>query len=238
MKISNKIVLGTMKLRKYFNKSSELSMFLNYVHSKGIKQLHISDEYSSYSLLVRSLNKIKKKKFTIIVKLSEPKTDKVKFNLKRFKNKICKYRKDLGKENNYIIQFVNRYKCNNLKKYLYYEQKIFDAIESTIIKLKKDNVIKSFYFFPYHKNEKKIKKRLFISGITTYRNLFENLNDNFAKLNNFKIIAIRTFGVNKEKFKKKNFKKLIMFNLNNSLVQKVIVGANNKFQVDQLIKIC
>ena len=38
--------------------------------------------------------------------------------------------------------------------------------------------------------------------------------------------------------KTKNFKKLIMFNLNSKLVKKIIVGANNKTQLDQLLKVC
>ena len=73
-----------------------------------------------------------------------------------------------------------------------YEQKVLESIQKKIIKLKKVNVIKSFYFFPYYKN--KIKKRLFVDGITNYHNLDEKYNDHYAKKNNFKIIAMRTFG--------------------------------------------
>ena len=238
MKFVNKIVLGTMKLNKYFTDINELSNFLDYAYKKGIKQLHISNEYNSYNLLSRSLKKINKKKFTLIIKLSEPKTDRVKFSLERFKQKINEYRKDLGKRHTYIIQLVNRYKCNNPEEYLIYEQKTFNTIKSTIIKMKETSVIKSFYFFPYHKNENKIKKHQFISGITNYRNLYEKQGDNYAKQNNFKIIAMRTFGGNEKKFKKKNLKKLIMFNLNSKLVKKVIVGTNNKIQLDQLLNAC
>lgn len=236
MKFMSKIVLGTMKLKKYFNNSNDLSNFLNYAYQKGIRQFHVSNEYNSYKLLAKSLQKIKKKKFTFIIKLSEPKKDNIHFNLKRFKKNFNKYRQDLGKKHNFIIQLVNRYKCNNPDIHLPYEQKTFDKIESTIIKLKKKNIIKSFYFFPYFKNTKKIKKYKFIEGITIYRNLNEQLNDDYAKLNNFKIIAMRTFGGNKKIIDNKNLKKLIMFNLNCKLVKKVIVGINNKVQLDQLLK--
>ena len=234
----NKIVLGTMKLKKYFSNSNDLSNFLDYAHKKGIRQLHVSNEYNSYNLLIKSLKKINKKQFTFILKLSEPKTDQIKFSLNRFKKKIYKYRKDLGNNHTYMVQLVNRYKCNNPSKYLFYEQKIFDSIESTIVKLKKKNIIKSFYFFPYYKNEKKIMKRPFINGITIYRNLSEKLSDNYAKRNNFKIIAMRTFVGNEKRLQKKNLRKLIIFNLKNKLVKKVIVGTNNKAQLDQLLKAC
>ncbi len=49
---------------------------------------------------------------------------------------------------------------------------------------------------------------------------------------------MRTFGGNKKKINEKNFKKLILFNLKSKLVKKVIVGTNNKAQLDQLLKIC
>ena len=227
-----------MKLKKYFNNSKELSIFLNYAHEKGIRQLHVSSEYNSYNLLIKSLTKINKKKFTFILKLPETKNDQVKFSLKRFKQKINKYRQDLGKKHIYIIQLVNRYKCKNREKYLFYEQQTFDAIKNSIIELKKINLIKSFYFFPYHKNENKIKKHGFIDGITIYRNLYEKKNDNYAKQNNFKIIAMRVFGGDKKILNKKNLTKLIRFNLRNKLVTKVIVGANNKLQLDRLLKAC
>ncbi len=238
MKFKNKIVLGTMKFNKYFNNSNSLSKFLDYAYKKGIKQLHISNEYNSYNLLKNSLKKINKRKFTLIVKLSESNTDKKKFSLKRFEKKIYKYCKDLGKKHAYIVQLVNRYKCKNFEEYLYYEQRTFDIIEDTVIKLKKKKIIKSFYFFPYHNNENKIQSRPFINGITSYRNIHDNLNDNYAKQNKYKIIAIRTFGRNKKISIKKNLKKLIMYNLNNKMVKKVIVGANNKEQLNQLIAAC
>ena len=238
MKFKDKIVLGTMKFKKYFNNCNTLSKFLDYAYKEGIKQLHVSSEYNSYNLLKKSLKKINKRKFTLIVKLSEPNTDNKKFSLKRFEKKIYKYYKDLGKKHTYIVQLVNRYKCKNFKEYLYYEQRTFDIIENIIIKLKKKKIIKSFYFFPYHKNENKIKNRPFINGITSYRNIYENLYDNYAKQNKFKIIAIRTFGGNKKKPIKKNLKKLIMYNLSNKMVKKVIVGANNKEQLNQLIMAC
>jgi len=227
-----------MKLKKYFTKSDNLSNFLSYAHKKGIKHLHVSNEYSSYNLLIKSLKKINAKKFTFILKLSEPKTDQLHFNLGKFEQKIKKYRKDLGKTNNYIVQFVNRYKCSVPQDYLPYEQKVFDKIQNTIIKLKKNDLIKGFYFFPYYTNKNKIKKRTFINGITCYRNINENQNDNYAKQNNFKIIAMRTFGGNKKIFKGNNLKKLLMFNLNSKLVKKIIVGANNKIQLDELLKLC
>lgn len=238
MKYISKIVLGTMKLKKYFNNSKELSIFLSYAHIKGISQLHISNEYSSYNLLVKSLKKIKNKKFTFILKLSEPKNDQVKFNLKRFNQKIKRYSEDLGIKNNYIIQLVNRYKCKNREEYLIFEQQVLGVLKNTIIKLKKNNIIKSFYYFPYYINENQINRQEFIDGIVIYRNLYKKHNNNYAKKNNFKIIAMRTFGGNKKILNKKNLTKLIMYNLKNKLVTKVIVGANNKEQLDKLLKVC
>ena len=35
-----------------------------------------------------------------------------------------------------------------------------------------------------------------------------------------------------------NLKRLLMFNLNSKIVKKIIVGANNKTQLDQLLKAC
>ena len=238
MNFLNKVVLGTMKLEKYFASIKDISNFLEYAHYKGVKQLHVSNEYNSYNSIKESLKKIKKKKFILIIKLSEPSKDNVKFSLKRFEKKIYNYRNDLGTNHKYIVQLVNRYKCKNYKKYIFHEQKTFNTIKNTIIKLKKNKTIKSFYFFPYHTYENKIKNKLFINGITTYRNLYESQNDKYAIKNNFKIIAMRTFGGNKKKINEKNYKKLILFNLKSKLVKKVIVGTNNKAQLDQLLKIC
>ena len=238
MKFRNKIVLGTMKLKKYFKNSKELSKFLDYAHTKGIRQLHISNEYSSYNQIKKILSKISKKKFTLIIKLAEPKKDEIKFNLKRFEQKIIKYRKDLGKKHNYIIQHVNRYRCNNDKEYLNYEQKTFDAIENTVNKLKSEQLIKNFYFFPYFINKSKINKHNFIDGISVYRNLNEKNNDSYAKKNNFKIIAMRVFGGSKKILNKKNYKKLLLFNIKSKLVKKVIIGANNTTQLNELLNSC
>lgn len=238
MRLVNKLVLGTMKLKKYFNNSKDLSIFLDYAHSKGIKQIHLSNEYNSYNLVKKSLTRIKQKKFSYIIKLAEPKTDKSNFNLKRFKKKIYEYRKDLGQKNNYTLQLVNRCQCNNINEYLVSQQLIFDKIKKTITKLKKIKTINNFYFFPYHKDKIKIKKRGFIDGITCYRNINQKNYDNFAKKNNLKIIAMRTFGGNNKIVKKNNLKKLINFNLKNKIVKKVIVGINNKEQLDHLINLC
>ncbi len=238
MKFKNKIVLGTMKLKKYFKNSKELSKFLDYAHTKGIRQLHISNEYSSYKLIKKIFSKISKKKFTLIIKLAEPKKDQIKFNLKRFERKVIRYRQDLGEKHNYIIQYVNRYRCNNDVEYLNYEQRTFDAIKNTINKFKSEQIIKNFYFFPYFINESKIKKHNFIDGISVYRNLNEKKNDNYAKKNNFKIIAMRVFGGNKKILNKKNYKKLLLFNIKNKLVKKVIIGANNTSQLNDLLKLC
>lgn len=227
-----------MKLEKYFNNSEDLTNFLNYAYKKRVRQLHVSNEYSSYKLLIKSLKKIKGKKFTFIIKLSEPKKDHINFNLKRFNIKFKKYRNDLGKNHNLIIQFVNRYKCNNPDKYIAYQQKIFDTVKSTVIKLKKKKIIKSFYFFLYHKNNSKLKKNNFIDGITCYRNIHNKIFDKYAKQNNLKIIAIRIFGGNKKIIRKNNLKNLISFNLDNKLIKKVIVGVNNKDQLDQLLEKC
>ena len=132
---------------------------------------------------------------------------------------------------------VNRYKCNNYKEYLLNERKSLDAIKNSIIKLKKMKYIKGFYFFPYFKNKTQIKKNSFIDGITIYRNINTN-SDSYAKQNKFKIIAMRIFGGSKKILNKKNFKKLVMFNLKNKLVSKVIIGANNKAQLDKLLEVC
>ena len=74
-----------MKLKKYFTNSNDLSEFLDYAHTKKIRQFHVSNEYSSYNLLIKSLKKINTKKFTFILKLSEPKSDQLQFSLKKFK---------------------------------------------------------------------------------------------------------------------------------------------------------
>ena len=66
---------------------------------------------------------------------------------------------------------MNRYRCNNDKEYLNYEQKTFDAIENTVNKLKSEQLIKNFYFFPYFINKSKINKHNFIDGISVYRKL-------------------------------------------------------------------
>ena len=234
----NKLVLGTMKLKKYFKNSEDLSNFLKYAHKKGVKQIHVSNEYSSYNLLVRSLERLRKKKFSFILKLAESNNDKKKFNIVKFKKKINKYQKDLGKNNNFSIQLVNRYKCKSSKEYLINEKNIFNMINNTIIKLKKSKKIKSFYFFPYHLDKNKTVKQSFIDGITCYRNHHYKNNDEYAKKNNFKIIAMRTFGGNNKFVTKKNFKKLIYFNLKSRIVEKVIMGMNNKDQLDQILKIC
>ncbi len=233
----NKIVLGTMKLKKYFNNSKDLANYLNYAFDNGFKKLHISNEYSSYNLLIKSLEKTKKK-FTIFIKLSEPKKDQIKFSLKRFINKIKKYRYDLGKKHSYVIQLVNRYKCKNSREYLFNENKTFDHLEDTILKLKKKKIIKKFYFFPYFKNKNKINKYSFIDGITCYRNLKQKKHDKYAKKNKYKIIAMRTFGGNRKLIKNDNLKKLINYNLKSKIVHSVIVGINNKTQLKQLINIC
>jgi len=236
-KYKKKIVLGTMKLNKYFNNSKDLSSFFVYAHNNGIKNIHLSNEYKSYSLVIKSLKKINKR-FNIIVKLAEPKKDNIIFNLKKFEKKILKYHKDLGKKNHISLQFVNRYKCNDAQEYLSHQQNILQLIRSTVNLMKKSKIIDHFYFFPYHKERKKIYKQPYIDGICCYRNIEQTDFDEYAKTNKFKIIAIRTFGGNNKIVNKINLKKLILFNLKHNLVDKVIIGINNKDQLNQLLKSC
>ena len=61
--------------------------------------------------------------------------------------------------------------------------------------------------------------------------------DSFAKKYKFKIIAMRPLGGDKKLIKKINLKKLIMFNLKNKLISEVIVGANNRNQLDKILEI-
>lgn len=77
----------------------------------------------------------------------------------------------------------------------------------------------------------------YIDGITCYRNINNSKFDLFAKKYKFKIIALRTLGGDKKFIKKINIKKLIMFNLKNKLISKVIVGANNRNQLDKILEI-
>ena len=136
------------------------------------------------------------------MKLPEPKKDKVKFNLLRFKQKIFKYRKDLGKKHDFILQFVNRYKCKNLEEYLSNENKIFDCIENTIFNLKKKKIINSFYFFLIIIIKIKLKDiNLLMELLLT--EIYMNLIMINMQKNNFKIIAMRTLGTNKKKLLKK-----------------------------------
>ena len=44
-KYKKKIVLGSMKFNKYFDNSKDLSSFLIYAHSKGLENIHLSNEY-------------------------------------------------------------------------------------------------------------------------------------------------------------------------------------------------
>ena len=231
-----KLVLGTMKLKSYFNDSNELSKFLDYAHQKGIRQLHVSSEYNSYPLLLKSLKRINKK-FKFIVKLAEPSDIDKKFNLRSFKSKLKKYSNDLGKRNIDTLQWVDRYKLNHPKKYFTFKEEILNKIKNTIKQYKKEKKIKFFYFFPYHKTKDLLGMHSYINGITCYRNINNFKYDSFAKKYKFKIIAIRTLGGDKKFMKKINLKKLIMFNLKNKLISKVIVGANNRSQLDKILEI-
>ena len=231
-----KLVLGTMKLNSYFNNSYELSKFLDYAYQNNIKQLHVSSEYNSYPLLLKSLKRINKK-FKFIVKLAEPSDINKKFNLRRFKSKFKKYSNDLGKRNIHTLQWVDRYKLNHPKKYFTFKEEILNKIENTIKQYKNEKKIKSFYFFPYHKTKNLLGMHPYIDGITCYRNTKNYQYDCFAKKYKFKIIAMRTLVGNKKKINKINLKKLMMFNLKNKLISRVIVGANNKNQLDKILDI-
>lgn len=231
-----KLVLGTMKLKSYFNNSYELSQFLDYAYQKDIKQLHVSSEYNSYPLLLKSLKRINKK-FKFIVKLAEPSDINKKFNLRSFKSKLKKYSNDLGKSNIHTLQWVDRYKLNHPEKYFTFKEEILNKIENTIKQYKKEKKIKSFYFFPYHMTKDLLGMHSYINGITCYRNINNFKFDLFAKKYKFKIIALRTLGGDKKFMKKINIKKLIMFNLKNKLISKVIVGANNRNQLDKILEI-
>lgn len=135
------------------------------------------------------------------------------------------------------IQWVNRYKFKDSKQYNYFNNIFINDIKFEILKLKKNKIINSFYFFPYHKDNIRLNKASFVDGISCYRNLYEKKFDKYALKNNFKMIAIRVLGGDKNKIvNKKNLKKLLMFNLKNKNVSKIIIGLNNKKQLDNLIK--
>jgi hypothetical protein len=234
--LKKKLVLGTMKLKSYFNNSYELSKFLDYAYQKNIKQLHVSSEYNSYPLLLKSLKRINKK-FKFIVKLAEPSDINKKFNLKNFKNKLKKYSNDLGSKNIHTLQWVNRYKLDHSEKNLKYKEEVLNKIENTIKQYKKKKIIKSFYFFSYHTAKNILEIHPYVDGITCYRNIYNKKYDPFAKKYKLKIIAMRPLGGDKKFIKKINLKKLIMFNLKNKLISNVIVGANNRNQLDKILKI-
>jgi hypothetical protein len=86
-------IWGTMRMLEYSNDPAYWSGFLESLYLKGIRHIHSSNEYESFSLLTECLGRLSKKGivFSHIVKLAEPSFSESKFSEERLVSKIDFY---------------------------------------------------------------------------------------------------------------------------------------------------
>lgn len=174
----SQITLGTMRLSSDRHTLEQWAQFLIDTYDLGIRTLHVSDEYDSWTFFLQSLalaRKISNKVcFRFIAKLGEPHFDQPSFDANRFEQRIDRYCVQLGINHLDDVQWMWRAhldkdsdRCADFVSQAY-------SIRNSIEKLKRSGKIGRFLCFPYSTNFASLVLDFdFIDGLTVYRNTQE-----------------------------------------------------------------
>lgn len=214
-----------------------------FMYEQGIREHHVSHEYESYHFYLDVLRVFQfynpTKKLTYICKLAEPSFDDLDFSQKRLKSKCAKYSADLN-SNDLSIQWMSRYKLNDLENRIFHLKDFCRKLNKEILKLKKTKLINEFLIFPYSLTELEVylEHRLLShsDGFIVYCNLNET--EYSERLVNFKSknnAAIRPFQ-GKKSLENHTVEDNLNFISGLNTFNRVITSFSNKDQINEVLR--
>lgn len=235
----NKIIFGSMRMNQ--EKGDELywANLLREAYHAGIDTIHSSIEYESFDLLRRSLIKLQEVDNTIVfnhvVKLAEPHFSDSSYSSERLESKINEYLSLLNIESIEAIQWMWRSNLSDserIERFLAQSEQLKSDLES----LKRRNLIKQVYCFPYSVSfmQSSISLDLF-DGYCIYRNPCEKDYDEIInKCEPGTVISIRPFNANKELIISRGPIDLLEYNFANPSVGNVILSLSSVQQLNEV----
>lgn len=237
------IVFGSMRM---LEKNSTLKYWVDmfeFMYEQGIREHHVSYEYESYDFYLNVLKDFQfnnpTKKLSYICKLAEPSFDDLNFSQNRLKSKCAKYSADLN-SNDLSIQWMSRYKLNDLENRISHLIDFCGNLNKEILKLKKTKFINEFLVFPYSPAELELylEHRLLphANGYIVYCNLNET--EYSERLVDFKSknnAAIRPFQ-GKKSLENYSVEDNLKFIADLNSFNRVITSFSTKDQINEVLR--
>jgi aryl-alcohol dehydrogenase-like predicted oxidoreductase len=172
------LVLGTMRFPEVVRSHDEWLHFLRSVWAMGIRTLHSSSEYDSFSLVSTLLSEASSNNevfsFRHIVKVAEPSFDDADFDADRLKEKVLAYQNKLQTAVVNDFQWMWRHDLKADGKRLLHFQRRLDAVGEAASQMKRDGLIERFFCFPYSPDFATVAlEDERVDGLVVYRNVCE-----------------------------------------------------------------
>jgi hypothetical protein len=187
---AGRLILGTMRFNDVSRSMEEWVNFLTAAHGLGIRKLHSSSEYETFSLVCDILANLsqnaKSSTFKHVVKLAEPSFDDSSFDAGRLVSKIDDYCNALGTDCVHDVQWMWRNGLENDEERVAAFKNNADALSWVAAELKSKGKIERLLCFPYSPGFADEAVRIEgIDGLTVYRNQqeteYDSAIDNCAK---------------------------------------------------------
>jgi aryl-alcohol dehydrogenase-like predicted oxidoreductase len=238
------IILGTMRLLELERSSEQMHDFLRAVFRLGIRKLHSSSEYGSFSvlsdLLVSAARNGTPYEFRHVVKLAEPSFDDPDFDARRLEAKIGEYCRKLATNRIDDVQWMWRFDLKDDKKRVSHFERRLENIVEVVARLKQNGLIKRFFCFPYSRDfaSYALEHRT-IDGLVVYRNYIEReYDDHIERCHDLgkKCIIIRPFFSNIENTQssEKSHLERLSFSLNKPAIESAILSSNSIDHLSEL----
>lgn len=169
------IILGTMRLHEADRDAAAWARFFAAAHERGVRRLHVSNEYDSWPLFLEVLSQpAMPRDFAYVAKLADPHFGEAGFDAQRLAERIDSYRADLRIDRIDDVQWMWRPDLDNEDKRLADFGAAADRIGKTGERLRESGAISRLMCFPYTTGfaDKAIESRSF-DGLVVYRNLEE-----------------------------------------------------------------
>jgi len=197
----SKIVLGTMRLDPERHPLDHWVHLLRKAHELGVRRLHCSDEYESFSFLLRILDRLRLQypqiHFDFIVKLAEPSFDLHEFSETRFLEALDRYRKLLNVDQIDTVQWMWRGDLGDHDQRVEEFSRQGSAVSESAQHAKQSGHLSSFFCFPYSPSFATACLDVdSIDGLAIYRNTHETDYDelvNECEESGRSVLVIRPF---------------------------------------------
>jgi hypothetical protein len=240
MTCTSKIVFGTMRMSTERQELKDWASLLLHAQDLGVKRIHCSDEYESFSFFIHVLEEVRRNSpkidFRFTVKIAEPHFGDTHFEPKRLLKRFDDYREVLQTDQLDCVQWMWRGHLNDevgrLRGFSDSTDRLFDVVHLA----KHHGLINDFRCFPYTLEfAKQALDHPIVDGLAIYRNPLEIEYDPLlarASTIEKSILVIRPFKAG-DAFLDIGASNLIKFSASLPMVEGIVVSCSSILHLEE-----